>query len=123
MSSFRNYRRAADVPIVKVETRFTVKARLVMKWKTAFFSAAALIVVAAAGPQTVSVARASGCARDRIDSSTAAAAKKKMESASFHQVRDLKKGCDNFWHGMAVKDGSESHVVLTPQGQVMREGD
>ena len=39
-----------------------------------------------------------------------------MESAGFHQVRDLKKGCDNFWHGMAVKDGSQSHVALTPQG-------
>jgi hypothetical protein len=28
-----------------------------------------------------------------------------------------------FWHGMAAKDGSDSHVVLTPQGQVSREGD
>lgn len=96
-----------------------------MKWKTAFFSAAALIVLAAGpGAQSVSVARASGCeASDRIDNSTAAAAKKKMESANFQQVRELKKGCDNFWHGIAVKDGSESHVVLTPQGQVTREGD
>jgi len=39
-----------------------------------------------------------------------------------HQVRGLQKGCDNSWHGIAVKDGNESHVVLTPQGQVMREG-
>jgi hypothetical protein len=93
--------------------------------KMAFFSAAALIVFAAGpGPQTASVARAAGCeAGDKIDSSTAAEARTKMESAGFHQVRDLQKGCDNFWHGIAVKDGNESHVVLTPQGQVMREGD
>ena len=96
-----------------------------MKWKTAFVSAATLAVLAAGpGSQTVSLARASECdAGDRIDASTAAAATKKMESAGFHQVRGLKKGCDNFWHGVAVKDGSETHVVLTPQGQVMREGD
>ena len=57
------------------------------------------------------------------DAATAAAAMKKMESADFHQVRGVQKGCGNFWHGIAVKDGNESHVVLPPQGQVMREGD
>lgn len=96
-----------------------------MNWRTSVFAAAALVVLAAApGSQSVSVARASACeASDRIDGSSAASAKKKMETAGFHQVRDLKKGCDNFWHGMATKDGSESHVRLTPQGQVTREGD
>lgn len=96
-----------------------------MKWKTAFISAAALAVVAAGpGYRTVNLARASGCdAGDRIDASTAAATTKKMESAGFRQVRDLKKGCDNFWHGVALKDGSETHVLLTPQGQVTSEGD
>ena len=96
-----------------------------MQWKGAFFSAAALVIVAAAAvPQAVSVARDSGCeAGDKIDSSTADEARKKMERAGFQQVRDLKKGCDNFWHAIAVKDGRESHVVLTPQGEVMREGD
>jgi hypothetical protein len=95
-----------------------------MTWKTTVFAAAALMVLAAGpGPRIVSVARASGCdAGDKIDGSTADAAKKKIESAGFQQVSDLKKGCDNFWHGKAVKDGSESHVVLTPQGQVAREG-
>jgi hypothetical protein len=96
-----------------------------MKWKTAFISAAALAIVAVGpGYRTVSLARASGCdAGDRIDASTAAAAARKMESAGFRQVRDLKKGCDNFWHGVAQKDGSETHVLLTPQGQAMTEGD
>lgn len=58
-----------------------------MKWKTEIFWAAALIVFAAGpGPQTVSVARASGCdAGDKIDSSTAAAAKNKIERAGFRQ--------------------------------------
>ena len=96
-----------------------------MKWRTAIFSAAMLGILAAGpGSRIVSVARASSecSASDKIDSSTAAAATKKMESAGFHQVRDLKKGCDNFWHGVALKDGSETHVGLTPQGQVRSEG-
>ena len=38
-------------------------------------------------------------------------------------VRGLKKGCDNFWHGLASKDGREAGVVLTAQGQVMLDGD
>ncbi len=95
-----------------------------MNWKIALFSAAAVIFVAAGpGPQIVNGARASGCeAGDRIDGSTAAQAKAKMERAGFSQVSELKKGCDNAWHGMAVKDGRQGRVVLTPQGQAMPEG-
>jgi len=96
-----------------------------MKWQSAFFSAAALIILAAGpGFPTISVARASGCeAGARVNGSTAGDARKKMEKAGFRQVRDLKKGCDSVWHGTAVKDGSEGHVAVTPQGQVLREGD
>jgi hypothetical protein len=96
-----------------------------MNWKTAFFAGAALAVVAAGpGHQALGAARASECeATDKIDGSSADGAKTKIESAGFHEVRDLKKGCDNYWHGTAVKDGIESHVRLTPQGEVTREGD
>jgi hypothetical protein len=96
-----------------------------MTWNTLFISAAALsLLVVSPGLQSVSAARASGCeASARIDSSTAISAKRKMESAGFQQVSALRKGCDNAWHGTAVKDGNKSDVVLTPQGQVLREGD
>jgi hypothetical protein len=67
---------------------------------------------------------ASGCeAGERIDRSTADTARTKMESAGYRGVRGLKKGCDNVWHGMASKDGRETGVVLTSQGQVMLDGD
>jgi len=93
--------------------------------KATVFAAAALIIGGASAElRMATVARASGCeAGDKIDGSTAAQAKAKIERAGFHQVRNLQKSCDNFWHGSAVKDGNESNVVLTPQGQVMREGD
>ena len=95
-----------------------------MKSKIIFFVVVALAIGGASvAPQTVRLARASGCeAAGRIDGSTAAEAKAKIERAGFRQVRNLKKGCDNFWHGVAVKDDNESNVVLTPQGRVMREG-
>jgi hypothetical protein len=93
-----------------------------MMWKTAVFSTAALLLLAAGpGSQTVGVAQAACDAGVKIDGTTADMAKKKMEGAGFLKVRDLKKGCDNFWHGIAVKDGSESGVLVTPDGRVMRE--
>jgi hypothetical protein len=96
-----------------------------MKWKAGLFSAVAFSVLAAgAGFQTVSVARASGCvAGEKIDGSSAAGATAKMQRAGFQKVHELKKGCDNYWHGVAMKGGVESHVRLTPQGEVTREGD
>jgi hypothetical protein len=59
----------------------------------------------------------------KVDKSTATQAKSKIEKAGFRQVHDLKKGCDNYWHGMATKDGNQTHVVLSPKGEVMTEGD
>jgi len=65
-----------------------------------------------------------GCeASDRIDGSTAADARKKIDAAGYHHVTGLKKGCDNYWHGVAEKDGTTTHVSLSPQGVVVPEGD
>jgi hypothetical protein len=99
--------------------------RVIVKSKTLFFAAAALVIGGASVElRAANVARTSGCeAGDMIDGSTAAQAKAKIERAGFRQVRNLQKSCDNFWHGIAVKDGSESNIVLTPQGQALREGD
>lgn len=59
---------------------------------------------------------------DKIDSSTWQQAKKKMQAAGYTDVHDLKKGCDNYWHGEALKSGQAVRIVLSPQGQVMEEG-
>lgn len=59
----------------------------------------------------------------RIDGSTADQAKRKFQSAGFRQIRDLKKGCDSFWHAVVVKDGAQMRVVLTPAGEIMPEND
>jgi hypothetical protein len=89
---------------------------MVMQWKAGVFAFAALVMVAA-GP-----AWAECSSGDRIDGSTAAEAKQQIEAAGYEQVRVLKKGCDNYWHGTARKDGAAVNVVLSPQGEVVIEG-
>ncbi|MGE5203666.1 MAG: hypothetical protein ACM3O6_16535 [Acidobacteriota bacterium] len=67
------------------------------------------------------VAHANCSPNDRIDSSSAGSAAQKMQAAGFRDVHDLKKGCDNYWHGIATQNGMSVRVVLAPQGTVMRE--
>ena len=87
-----------------------------MHWKAGVFAFAALAMMAA-GPAWA------GCSPgDKIDGSTAAQAKQEIEAAGYEQVRVLKKGCDNYWHGTARKDGAAVNVVLSPDGQVVVEG-
>jgi hypothetical protein len=74
-------------------------------------------------PTSLTSAQANCAPDERIDGSTADQARMRMEGASFNHVRDLKKGCDNVWHGLAMKDGASVHVAAQPQGQVMQEGD
>ena len=62
-------------------------------------------------------------ANDRIDGSSANDAQKKLNAAGYHQVNGLKKGCDNYWHGTATKDGVATHVSLAPHGLIRPEGD
>jgi hypothetical protein len=59
---------------------------------------------------------------DRIDGTTATETRRKIEAAGYSQVRDLMKGCDNYWHASAVKDGIRENVVVTPQGEVWPDG-
>ena len=94
-----------------------------MRWKAGIFTVAALIMAAAGPVWAADSAVQCGCApEDKIDGSTAAEAKRKIEAAGFDQVRDLTKSCDNFWHGRALRDGREVYVVLSPQGHVLTEG-
>lgn len=87
--------------------------------------AAAILVcvVSGSGPQLIGSVQATECwIGDKIDNSSTENARKKMEAENFRQVNDLRKGCDNFWHAKATKDGAVVNIVLSPQGKVMIEG-
>jgi hypothetical protein len=89
----------------------------------AFLAATVLVASPLLGPTRLTSAQAHCAMGERIDGSTADQAKRRMEGASFTHVRDLKKGCDNVWHGLAMKDGGSVRVAAQPQGQVIQEGD
>ena len=66
-------------------------------------------------------ARAACEAGEKIDKTTVEDTRKTIEKAGYRQVHELKKGCDNFWHATASKDGVVVAVVVTPKGDVMTE--
>jgi len=74
-------------------------------------------------PDGIATAQAACDPGTRVDGSTADDARRKMMAAGFRQVRDLRKGCDSAWHGIASKDGTETRVVVTPDGKVQIEND
>ena len=92
-------------------------------YRTRLSCLAVMLALGSAG-SLPSAALASSCeAIDKIDGSSVETARRKIEKAGYSRVRDLKKGCDNFWHGKAVKDGKTINIVLSAQGTVMVEGD
>jgi hypothetical protein len=94
-----------------------------MKWKTGLVMSVAALGLMAWSPEFgVTPAVAACMAGDQIDSSTARQATAKFEHAGYTGVHDLNKGCDNFWHAIATRDGKQDEIVLTPQGQIMLEG-
>jgi hypothetical protein len=61
-------------------------------------------------------------AGDKIDGVSNGQAQRKMHQAGYSHITQLKKGCDNYWHGAAIKDGVHTYVALTPDGVVRSEG-
>ena len=85
-----------------------------------------ILALAVAGTMglATSGAFAAGCLPgDHIDKSTAAEATQKMDRAGYSHVHGLKKGCDNYWHALAMQDGKDVRVSLAPDGKVVVEND
>jgi|SRR5579863_2670252 len=99
---------------------------MTLKHRLTILAAGAALIAAAPAvlPAAAQTQMRNNCApEDKLDSSTLPQAKKKMEAAGYTQVKDLRKGCDNYWHASAMKDGTEVFIVLSPAGQIMQEGD
>lgn len=89
----------------------------------AVLAASLMIAPALLGPTHFTAAQAACEPGDRIDNTTAEMAKKRAESAGYSQVRMERKGCDNVWHGTAMKGGAPTRVAVLPSGEVAPEGD
>jgi len=89
----------------------------------AVLAAGLMIAPALLGPASLTAARAACDPGDRIDGTTAEMAKKRAESDGYAQVRMEHKGCDNVWHGFAMKNGASMRLAVSPSGEAMPEGD
>ena len=89
----------------------------------AVLAASLLIGPALLGPSSFTAARAACDPGDRIDATTAEMAAKRTQGAGYSHVQMEHKGCDNVWHGFAMKDGATGRVAVSPAGEVMPEGD
>jgi len=89
----------------------------------AVLAACLMMAPALLGPTSFTAARAACDPGDRIDNTTAEMAKKRAESAGYSDVHMTKKGCDNVWHGTAMKGGSSTRLAVLPSGEVTQEGD
>jgi hypothetical protein len=94
-----------------------------MSLKSGMVAVIALVGLAAlAAPTVVPVAHAGCMPGDRIDNTTAAEARHRIEAAGYDHVHDIFKGCDNYWHSTATKDGQTVFVGVSPQGEILHEG-
>lgn len=96
-----------------------------MMWKKALV-APTLVAAIAMGLSTALIGsvHAAGCSpEDQIDNTTVADTRQKIEAAGYQEPKNFRKGCDNFWHASATKDGNPVNVLVTPTGEVLEEGD
>lgn len=60
---------------------------------------------------------------EQIDSSTAENVRQTLSQAGYTSITELKKSCDNNWHGIASLNGITTRVMVTPEGRIVPEGD
>ena len=89
----------------------------------AVLAASLMVAPALLAPPSFTAARAACDPGDKVDATTAAQAAKKAEAAGFTQVKMLKKGCDNTWHGTGMKGGAAVNIAVSASGEVNQEGD
>lgn len=82
-----------------------------------------LIAPALVAPPSLTAAQAACEPGDRVDNTTAQQAQKRAQGAGYTNVRMERKGCDNVWHGTAMKGGAAVRVAVSPSGEVFQEGD
>lgn len=94
-----------------------------MRWTSFALVLATAVAVGTGSLATADRARAACDAGEKIDKSTVDDARKKFQAAGYRNIRNMRKGCDNYWHASAEKDGAPVLIVLSPKGEVMTEGD
>ena len=61
------------------------------------------------------------CPGEKLDRTTMADARQRAEKAGYAKITNLRKACDSFWHGKAIKAGSPVFIMIAPTGEVVQE--
>jgi hypothetical protein len=83
-------------------------------------------ILAAAPPESgmrLIPAALAACPGAHIDKTTVEEIRDKLIKAGYKNPLHLRKGCDNAWHGTAIKDKQQINVAVTPDGHIVRDGD
>jgi hypothetical protein len=90
---------------------------------SATLAVAALFVLPPQNIRLISVAQAACDPGTRLDKTTVDEIRAKLIKAGYKNPGQLRKGCDNSWHGTATKAGQQVNIAVTPDGHVVEEGD
>ncbi len=90
---------------------------------SATIAVAALLALAPRNVPLISIAQAACNPGTRLDKTTVEQIRDRLSKAGYRNLANLRKGCDNSWHGTAMKDGEQVNVAVTTDGHVVIEGD
>lgn len=90
---------------------------------SAAIAAAALFLLPPQGSSLISIAQAACDPGTHLDNTTVEQIRDRLLKAGYKDPTHLRKGCDNAWHGTAMKDGTQINVAVTADGHVVEEGD
>jgi hypothetical protein len=99
-----------------------MKARLVLIATLASIGAFAA-AQSQPGFQPIALAHAECDPGTHIDKTTVEQIRDRLIKAGYKNPLHLRKGCDNAWHGTALKSGTQVDVAVTADGHIVEEGD
>jgi hypothetical protein len=74
-------------------------------------------------PPLIAPAQAACDPGTHIDKTTVEEIRDRLIKAGYKNPLHLRKGCDNAWHGTAIRNGTQINVAVTTDGHIVREGD
>ncbi|HLI20417.1 MAG TPA: hypothetical protein VKV32_04830 [Stellaceae bacterium] len=98
-----------------------MKARLVLIALLA--NVGLLVALYAASSPLIPPAHAACAPGTHIDKTTVEQIRDKLIKAGYKNPLHLRKGCDNAWHGTAMRNGQQIDVAVTADGHIVQEAD
>ncbi|HEY1504505.1 MAG TPA: hypothetical protein VGF92_09405 [Stellaceae bacterium] len=91
--------------------------------RSAIIAVGVLLSLAQQNAPLISAAHAACDPGTRLDKTTAEEIRGRLVKAGYENPSHLRKGCDNSWHGTAMKGGQQLNIAVTADGHIVEEGD